>query len=533
VRVLLINANLRNDILIAPPVGLCYVAAAAEAVGHQITVLDPCIKRPPLRRLESSIRDASPQVVGVSVRNLDNTNFLHPVSYLPGVVDVVRRVRQATGAPIVVGGSGASLCPEVVLRRTSADFVVASNGERAFVRLLDSLADPDRAGEIPGVGRITADGRFDMVPPQAEPFSTPRADVGRWVNAAAYAQRGGGYSIQTKRGCPHKCIYCTYSQVLEGHVVRLRAPEDVVEEIENALRRYRPAYFEFVDSVFNEPREHCAAILERLVRRGCRARFTAMGIDPCHLDAELLDLMWRAGFRSFQMSPESGSETMIRGYGKRLSRENLERAALALRGTRFAVLWHFLLGGPGETNQTLQESLAFVVDHLRPRTRPPYNMAWFMLGVRLYPGTALWQAAVTQGLVAADADPTNPLWYCSKDLDLPLAVRQLLNAAADVDAVLLGLDEHLLASWAVRTLVSLKLPAATPYWRHGWKVNRALRVMGLRGHPDPDALVGALRDRLSQAGHIRSGRVVAAPPAAATSGRAAATWADAPTGDGP
>jgi hypothetical protein len=338
-----------------------------------------------------------------------------------------------------------------------------------------------------------------MTPPMAEPFTTPRADVGKWVDAAAYARLGGGYSIQTKRGCPHACIYCTYGQVLEGRTVRLRAPEDVVEEIEDAFARYRPAYFEFVDSVFNEPRDHCTAILERLVRRGCQARFTAMGIDPSNLDADLLDLMWRAGFRSFQMSPESGSETMIRGYGKRLSRRDLERAALALRGTRFSVLWYFLIGGPGETNQTLQESLAFVVDHLRPGTRPPCHMAWFMLGVRVYPGTALWHTAVAQG-VAAAADPTRPFWYCSADLHLPLAVRQLLDAAAKVDEVLLGLDERLLGSSPVWTPVTSKLPIAKPYWRHGSNVNRVLRVMGLRGHPDPDTLAGVLRGRLSQPG---------------------------------
>jgi radical SAM superfamily enzyme YgiQ (UPF0313 family) len=500
-RVLLINANLRDDILIAPPIGLCYVAAATEAAGHEVTVLDPCIRRPALRNLERSIRNAAPQVVGISVRNIDNANLLHPVSYVPGVVDLVHRVRQVTGAPIIIGGSGASLCPEAVLRQTSADFIVASHGERSFVRLLDRLADPERAHGIPGVGRITTDGRFDMTAPVVEPFSTPRADVGRWVDAAAYARRGGGYSIQTKRGCPHACIYCTYSQVLEGHTVRLRPPEEVVEEIEEALRRYRPAYFEFVDSVFNEPRDHCTTILERLVRLGSQARFTAMGIDPSNLDADLLDLMWRAGFRSFQMSPESGSQTMIRSYGKRLTRGDLERAAQALRGTRFSVLWYFLIGGPGETNQTLGESLTFVVEHLRPRTHPPYNMAWFMFGVRVYQGTALWRTAVDQGLVAADADPASPLWYCSEDLDVPLAVRQLLDAAATIDEVLLGLDERLLATSHLWTAVTSKLPIAKPYWHHGWKVNRVLRALRLRGHPDPDTLVNALRERLPQPGH--------------------------------
>ena len=75
-RVLLINSNLKDDILAAPPIGLCYVASAAEVAGHEVRVLDLCFKRRLGQELEKAIIGFSPQVIGVSLRNLDNANML-------------------------------------------------------------------------------------------------------------------------------------------------------------------------------------------------------------------------------------------------------------------------------------------------------------------------------------------------------------------------------------------------------------------------------------------------------------------------
>ena len=111
-RVLLINSNLKDDILAAPPIGLSYVASAVEAAGHEVRVLDLCFKRRIGQELEKAITGFSPQVIGVSVRNLDNANMLRPVSYLPSALKIVQKIRALTAAPLVLGGSGASLDPQ-------------------------------------------------------------------------------------------------------------------------------------------------------------------------------------------------------------------------------------------------------------------------------------------------------------------------------------------------------------------------------------------------------------------------------------
>ena len=110
-RVLLINSNLRDDFFAAAPIGLCYIASATESAGHEVKVLDLCFKARIHREIRESVKTFSPDVVGISVRNIDNCNMLYPVSYVPQIREMVRHIRQVSNAPVVLGGAGASLIP--------------------------------------------------------------------------------------------------------------------------------------------------------------------------------------------------------------------------------------------------------------------------------------------------------------------------------------------------------------------------------------------------------------------------------------
>jgi radical SAM superfamily enzyme YgiQ (UPF0313 family) len=495
-RVLLVNSNLKDDFLAAPPIGLCYVATAALNAGHEVRVLDLCFRRRIFKALKREIRRWEPDLIGMSIRNMDNANLLNPISYLPEAGRIVRYIRALTPAPVVVGGSGASLWPEGVLRVSGADYIIVSDGEAPFVSLLRCMERGEPPAGIPGLG-LAANGAFRLTPPRFEEDDFGKAEVGRWIDTAPYRRMGSSYNIQTKRGCPQKCIYCTYNQVLEGNRIRLRDPVEVVDEVEEALFRHRPDHFEFVDSVFNAPLDHCTQILEEIIRRPWEARFTAMGVSPRGLDPALLDLMWRAGFRSFMITPESGSDTMIERYRKGFTKEDLVRAAEAVGGKLFTVLWFFLVGGPGETADTVRESLDFITPYLGQGRRPPYQMANFYLGVRLYPGTELWQTALEEGFISERSDPTRQLWYVSEDLDLDLALEQLMEAAARFPGVMLGFDEKYMAlSGVVASLGSL-LRWNRPYWRHTWVLNRLLLKTGLRFITRPQNIPAAIRKRLN------------------------------------
>ncbi len=502
-RVLLINSNLKGDILAAPPIGLCYVATAAEAAGHEVRVLDLCFSGKRVNaELKETVESLSPQVIGISIRNIDNTNMFHSISYLPEVIELTRRIRKLTTVPVVLGGSGASLMPEDVLRSVGADYTIVSDGEESFCDLLKCLENGTSPENIPGVG-FMVNGSFRLTPPRLSAFSSFSPDTGRWIEMTPYQKIGSAYNIQTKRGCRQSCIYCTYNQSLEGNRLRLRPPVEVVDELEEIYLKYRPKTFEFVDSVFNDPLDHSRAILEEIIRRPWKADFTAMGVHPKGLDDDYLKLMWRAGFRSFMITPESVSDVMLRNYKKAFVKEDIIKAAEAINRTSFAAWWFFMIGGPGETNETLQESLDFVQEKLKKNGRPVTNVAHFFFGVRIYPHTRLWEISVAEGFVNNRTDPTKPVWYVSDRLDLDKAVQQIFGAAAKCPEIYLGFDERMLTfSKAIAAFCRI-FHKPRPYWKYMRFGNVIGIRTGIRFIFKPPNAAELIRQALTRQGHRR------------------------------
>ncbi|MFZ2088668.1 MAG: radical SAM protein, partial [Desulfobaccales bacterium] len=478
-RVLLINSNLKDDILAAPPIGLCYVASATEAAGHQMRVLDLCFQPQIRDLLQREIDNFSPEVIGISLRNIDNCNMLYPVSYLPEAEQLIQVIRELSSAPLVLGGSGVSVMPEKVFSCLPVDYLIVSDGEESFVDLLRALQQGKSPRDIPGLG-MRLQGKFHLTPAQHTSFPLIRPDLPKWVDLQPYRQMGSSYLIQTKRGCSHRCIYCTYSQLVEGHRFRLRDPLEVVDELEEAYYRYRPDFFEFVDSTFNDPIDYCIEILEEIVRRPWQARFSTMGMSPKHLNDWFLELLWRSGFRSFMITPESASADMIRNYQKSFTVDDVILTAEAINRSRFKVMWYFLIGGPGENNQTLQETLDFVTKYLHREKHPPYHLAHFYLGVRTYPRTRLWEIAKQEGFIPQDHNPLKQLWYLSEELDLDLAVQQLNKAACRYPEVILGSAERFLPISKYLAFLGNLFHWSQPYLHQVLWLNKLLVKVRLR-----------------------------------------------------
>ncbi len=502
-KVLLINSNRKSDVLAAPPIGLCYVASATEQAGHDVRVVDLCFQRFPVQHLRKSIEDFAPDVVGISIRNIDNCNMLHPRSYLQEIRSMINDIRKFTNACIVVGGSGASIYPKGVLGYLKANYIVVSEGEETFPRLLECLERGDSPGDLPGVGVMQGE-EFILNPPALTSFDKTRPDVGRWVDLTPYEAVGSSYTIQSRRGCRNKCIYCTYNQLLEGQAIRVRDPRDVVDEIEEVISKYHPRSIEFVDSVFNDPRDHCAEILEEIVRRSLKASFTAMGVSPKGLDAEFLRLMQAAGFNSFWITPESASSVMIRNYRKGFEMDDIVAAADAIRSTNFTVLWDFLIGGPGETNDTLEDTLDFITQNLVRDTRPPYYTINFFLGVRVYPGTRLWDVAMQEGFISRTSDPLQQLWYVSPSLDLDRALTQMVDAARVCPEIISGIDEKYLQLSGIARALGKFVTTPKLYWRLMYAGNRIIRKAALKIYFDQGRIVNNIKRQLASQGYRMS-----------------------------
>jgi radical SAM superfamily enzyme YgiQ (UPF0313 family) len=497
----------------AVPVGMCTVATALARAGHDVDVLDLTFSRDPARDTLARVRDSSPEVVGVTIRNIDNCNFESPVFFLDEVRNaVIASVRRgAPNATIVVGGSAVNVSPSDTLAYLEADHALVGEGEEAMPALLAALSGQQSLDTVPGLLRagsrsskrlpILDTGRLALgEPPTGRAVvhdldTAARSEAWRWVNLRRYAARGGPYSIQSKRGCALKCSYCVYNNI-EGHAYRLRSATGVADEIEEAVRDHGVRHVDFVDSTFNLPLSHARAICEELAHRALPVELSTMGLNPAGVSVELVRAMKQAGFKNVMCTPESASETTLETLKKGFGKRTVQRAAEVLKNAEMPTYWFFMLGAPGETMDTVTETLQFCEEHI-----PPTHMVLFSTAIRVYAGTPLERTCKDLGWFAEDDPLFLPSWYLSPQLDLS-ELYALLVRGAERHPNWMTNAETVVSPGVARIMKrALKLMGYSgPFWQHLPKVfSLASRVgarqRGLRHHAD------AMRDVADIAHH--------------------------------
>jgi len=456
--VLLVYANQSRDLLPPPPVGLAYVAEATRRAGHRVTFVDLLASRRPAVTLRQAVRAANPDVVGVSIRSLDNVVAQRPESHVASVAANLAVIREETKAPIVLGGPAVSIVGGEALRFLDADFAVVGEGEESFPRLLAALEQGSEPTGVAGVCRRDG-GRVVATPPVRLPaFSS--SGLERWVSWGFYDRYGATWPIQSKRGCALSCAYCAYPRI-EGVCHRLREPAEVAEEIARVAREVGPRTFEIVDSTFNVPESHARALCEAILARRLAVRLTATTVNPLAVSRELFDLMKRAGFRSMMVTPEAASDATLAGLDKGFGRDQVVRTAELVRESGLPSAWFFLLGGPGETEQTAEETVSFIEEYLAF----PGTLVIVTTGVRILPGTALARRAVAEGVVAADASLLEPTFYVSPLVSERWLLERVNRAIRRHPHVVHTAEEGGGPTGGAfeRTLSALGL--APPYWR--------------------------------------------------------------------
>jgi radical SAM superfamily enzyme YgiQ (UPF0313 family) len=404
-KVLLVGSNSLRAPYPVAPLGLCLVAAAL-APRWRVRIHDPLADTGDLAVV---VAQFAPDYVGLGIRNIDDVVMEDGASFVRDVRDgFARPLRRLTRVPLILGGSGFSIFPRELLEECDADYGVVGEGEAALPALLEALETGGDPLAVPGVVSPARPLPRRALRPVALD-GLPFAEIDRWIDFAPYRERGA-YPIQTKRGCARSCVYCSYPQI-EGRKFRRRSPESVVDEIAQARERLGDVAFEFVDSVFNDPPGHAESICWEIVQRRLPVRLRTMGVNPAQLTRELADLMSAAGFSQIDCTPDSASPTMLRRLRKNFSREELERSATILREAGMPTMWFFLLGGPGETQETIAETFAFI-----DRFVAPEDMAHISEGLRIYPHTGLYDTAVREGIVIPGESLLERRFYVSPEL---------------------------------------------------------------------------------------------------------------------
>ena len=409
--VLLVATNRERSPYPVAPLGALCVAAAARATGHDVKFLDMGLARSPEAELQQALDRGGFQAVAFSIRNLDNCWSFAPRLYFDDVRRLVDTVRRSFKGPLILGGTGFSVSPQGWMRRLDADGGVIGEGERAFPEVLARLEAGSSLEGIDGVipaPKHQTSATVVLPTRTVERMSELPSPAHDLCGYARYVKRGGFVGVQTKRGCPFKCLYCIYPQ-LEGKRYRLRPPEAVVQEVEDVAVRSKVRHFFFVDSVFNDPRRHALAICEELRRRKLPVRWSAF-CNPTGFDAELARAMKEAGCEAVEFGQDVASAKMLVALDKPFDQEDTRIALQAAHDAGLPFAIYLLFGGPGETWADIEETQQFLNGCARA------HAVFATFGIRVYEGTPLAQIALNEGQVKPDQDLFEPAYYLSPAL---------------------------------------------------------------------------------------------------------------------
>jgi radical SAM superfamily enzyme YgiQ (UPF0313 family) len=395
------------------------------------------------------------------------------VFFLTDLISVVDAIRARTSAPIILGGAALGVMPEQILRLVPVTCAVVGDGEMVIPLLLARISRAEHFSDLPGVAYIE-NGVFHLNNSSAAGFSTtcPAPDYHRWLNIPAYRSRMATVPIQTKTGCQFQCVYCTYPKI-EGSSCRLKEPDSIAAAVlQLTAKGLRD--IEFVDSVFNAPLEHAMEVCAALARVRHNARLQCLELNPRDFDDALVTAMERAGFAGMGITLESASDPVLQGLRKGFTSREVHHAAAVVRRHRIPCAWIFLLGGPGETRETVRETLQFAKEHIRP-----HDVAFFNVGIRIYPGTELESIARQQGVLSLPPEEMlAPLFYLSPEVDADWLNQELKKSMkSQMNFISMDTMGHSFLPAVHR--ISHAIGLRPPLWRHTGIIRRGLRLAGM------------------------------------------------------
>jgi len=403
VRVLLISANTETMNMPVLPLGLACVAAATRNAGNEVALLNLMFEGDPMLGIRNSLEDFRPNLIGISARNIDDQNLPRPQFLLAPVKEIIASCRSMSGAPIILGGAGYSIFPESALRYLGADMGIQGEGEVVFPVVVDRIGKGARVSDIPGIclpgqpaeGRSFEKNLDDLPLPEPSLWIPPGADNRKlWV------------PVQSRRGCPLDCTFCS-SSAIEGRSVRRRSPDRIVKWLAE-LRETGCRNFNFVDNTFNLPPTYAKDLCRQVIQAELDLNLWCI-IYPKWIDTELVELMRRAGCRQISLGFESGSDRMLRRLRKRFNRKEVSAVSKMFAEAGIERMGFLLLGGPGETKDSVEESLSFA-DSLN------LEALKITVGLRIYRQTPLARTALSEGVIRADEDLLLPRFYLTPEL---------------------------------------------------------------------------------------------------------------------
>jgi radical SAM superfamily enzyme YgiQ (UPF0313 family) len=386
-KVLLINSNRFKHPWPVIPFGLICIATVLESTGgHIVYFLDLCFSLNCEEDIQKAVRNFVPDVIGISIRNIDDTGGYNIHFLLEDVKnDVVDYCKKEFSGPIIIGGPSVGISGREMLEYFDLEYAVRGDGEAVMLEFVKRIENRQPLEGLKGLiirrdKTIIQDNEpFRVQDLDSMPFPKPL----RYLDLDRYRRYGSPVQIQTKRGCALRCSYCTYNNI-EGKQYRLINPRRIADEIEILVKETGINHVEFADSIFNIPLSHAKEVLREVISKNLDVKLHTMGLSPAAVDEELLDLMKNAGFNEVDIGAESACDEVLESLAKNFKCADIINTAHLLKKKNIPVTWFIMIGALAETRETVHETL-----NTMGRLASKWDLVFVSTGVRVYNGSPL------------------------------------------------------------------------------------------------------------------------------------------------
>jgi len=271
------------------------------------------------------------------------------------VIEIFRLIRSIKpNTPICLGGAYVTTIMEDVFDDTPADFAVYGEGEITFSHLLSYLKGKLPIEQINGI----------MYKKGEKIITNPPQEQIRDLDSIPYPayelfkmNRYPVHRIVTSRGCPYKCVFCNSSSIWLGKW-RKREPEKVVEEIEYLINNYKKKTFIFNDNSFNVDLKRVESFCNKILQRKLKFLWsTPVRVEI--ITSEIAQLMQKSGCYNVGIGIESANNSILERMQKKNTIEAVQKGIRIFKDAGIEVLGQFVIGSPGDTLETVKESIEF------------------------------------------------------------------------------------------------------------------------------------------------------------------------------
>ena len=381
-----------------PPLGLLYIAAVLEKDGHEVRIVPSDILKLSWEQIKKEILNFEPDIIGVTSTT---ENRFQSIKLIKTAKKTYPR------ALTVLGGPHASMAAEDSLEHLpELDLVVRGEGEMTMLELCRTL-EKDKNIEsvvsLPGMTlRVNSQIKTNPVHPPIQNLDSLPFPAFHLVPFEKYnfffEVPGEGHlpaiNLMSSRGCPFNCNFCA-TPINWGRAVRMRSPQNVIEEIEFLIQKYGVQVIFFFDDTFNANPKRTEQICDLIIQRNLNI-FWKCDVRMDLIDKPLLMKMKQAGLFHLSFGLEAGTERVRNEIvNKKINIDDFHRLIDWCNELNIVPNAFFIFSHPTETWMEAQETIK-IIEHYKEKIEPGIAI------LHVYPGTPLEKTAKELGVLPED-----------------------------------------------------------------------------------------------------------------------------------